>query len=190
MFVCSFVALPAQCGGIFVSIAADGSARYATAPLDATYRPLFHEAAVAHALTSSVDRELNAIVERVARRHKLAPSLIAAVARVESRFNPRAQSRKGAVGAMQVMPATAAQYGVSRGQLFDLETNIDTGARHLKELLARFKGNEALALAAYNAGEESVRRNGSRIPPYAETMLYVPSVLATAATATQKAQQP
>lgn len=77
---------------------------------------------------------------------------------------------------MQLMPATARQYGLI--DRFDAERNIDAGARHLKALLLRHGGNEALALAAYNAGEGAVARHGLRVPPFRETMLYVPRVLA------------
>jgi soluble lytic murein transglycosylase-like protein len=81
---------------------------------------------------------------------------------------------------MQLMPATAARYGVTDPG--DPAQNIDAGVRHLKDLLnVQHQGNVALALAAYNAGQGAVARHGGRIPPYRETMLYVPAVLAAAA---------
>lgn len=79
---------------------------------------------------------------------------------------------------MQLMPQTGAQYGVPHAALFDAKANIEAGVRHLKSLLEAHQGNVALALAAYNSGSGAVRRYGDRIPPYRETMLYVPAVLA------------
>lgn len=85
---------------------------------------------------------------------------------------------------MQLMPATAARYGLSGPDTWrDPERNIDAGARHLKDLLVQHQGNLALALAAYNAGPGAVARHRGRIPPYRETMLYVPAVLARFAAA-------
>lgn len=118
---------------------------------------------------------LEPLVERTARRHGLHPALLKAVIEVESGFNARARSPKGAMGLMQVMPATAARYGS-----FDLsspEQNMDVGARYLRDLLVMFQGNVRLAVAAYNAGEHAVIRNGRQIPPYQETMKYVPMVM-------------
>ena len=86
---------------------------------------------------------------------------------------------------MQLMPAVAARYGLGAPDAWrDAERNIDAGARHLKDLLARYEGNVPLALAAYNAGAGAVSRHRDRIPPYRETMLYVPAVLARSATFT------
>jgi soluble lytic murein transglycosylase-like protein len=84
-------------------------------------------------------------------------------------------SRKGALGLMQLMPATARRLGVR--DPFDPAQNIQAGARYLRELLTQFRGDLALALAAYNAGEAAVMRAGYRVPPYAETLAYVPRVL-------------
>jgi soluble lytic murein transglycosylase-like protein len=94
---------------------------------------------------------------------------------VESGFNARAVSRTGAVGLMQLMPATAARFGVANR--LEPRDNVNGGARYLKFLMARFGQNMRLALAAYNAGEEAVDRNGGQIPPFSETMAYVPRVL-------------
>jgi soluble lytic murein transglycosylase-like protein len=94
---------------------------------------------------------------------------------VESGFNPHAVSKKGAVGLMQLLPATARRYGVQN--MNDPEQNIRAGAHYLRDLLARFDSNLELALAAYNAGEEAVERYGRHVPPFRETMSYVPSVM-------------
>jgi soluble lytic murein transglycosylase-like protein len=98
---------------------------------------------------------------------------------VESRFREDARSPKGALGLMQVMPATGARYGAGTpAELMDPRTNIDVGVRHLRELMDRFPGRLDLALAAYNAGEDAVLRHGWRLPPYAETQRYVEQVIA------------
>ncbi|EHP44243.1 lytic transglycosylase [Cupriavidus basilensis OR16] len=116
------------------------------------------------------------IIDTISVRHGVDPALIKAIIDVESRFLRTARSSKGAVGVMQLMPATAQYYGLT--DPFDPSQNIEAGVLHLKSLLLRYNGNIALALAAYNAGAQSVFRNGKRIPPYRETMDYVPTVLA------------
>jgi len=107
-----------------------------------------------------------------AREHDLNPQLLAAVAEVESRFDPRAVSKKGARGLLQVMPATGRRLGVDPRDLFDPSTNLEVGARYLRQLVDRFGGDLALVLAAYNAGEGVVERFGG-VPPYRETQNYL-----------------
>jgi soluble lytic murein transglycosylase-like protein len=115
------------------------------------------------------------IIEHAAATAAVEPNLLRAVIVVESGFNSRAVSKRGAVGLMQLMPATAMRFGVSN--LYDPMENVHAGARYLKFLIDRFGHDLALALAAYNAGEEAVDRSGGRIPPYLETQAYVPRVL-------------
>lgn len=115
-------------------------------------------------------------IEHAARQTGLDPALIQAVAQVESAFNPSAQSPKGALGLMQLMPATAQRYGVTNP--LDPATNLLGGARYLSDLLRLFNDDLELALAAYNAGENAVMKYDNRIPPYRETQAYVPRVLA------------
>jgi soluble lytic murein transglycosylase-like protein len=120
------------------------------APLDVRYASLIHAAAAKH----GVDERL-----------------VAEIIAAESNFNSRAISRKRALGLMQLLPETAARYAVR--DVFNPEQNIDGGVHYLKDLLARYKNNVALALAAYNAGPERVDQYGRRVPPYLETMKYV-----------------
>lgn len=118
---------------------------------------------------------LDPLVQRIANSHGIQAALLKAIIEVESGFNARAVSPKGAVGLMQVMPATAARYG--NYDLYSPEQNIDVGARYLRDLLGMFGGDVRLAVAAYNAGENAVIRHGRRVPPYQETIKYVPMVL-------------
>lgn len=119
--------------------------------------------------------QFDSIIEKAAVSAAVEPNLLRAVIVVESGFNSRAVSKRGAVGLMQLMPATATRFGVSNP--YDPKQNVHAGARYLKFLIDRFGQDIRLALAAYNAGEEAVDRNGGRIPPFAETMAYVPRVL-------------
>lgn len=112
-------------------------------------------------------------IEMVSRDTGVDPTLIKAVALVESGFNARARSSKGAQGLMQLMPKTAKQYGVTN--LHDPYQNLTAGAKHLRGLLDQYDGNVTLALAAYNAGAGAVARYGG-IPAYAETQDYVKKV--------------
>ncbi len=114
------------------------------------------------------------LIHDAARRARVDPALIEAVALIESGFNERARSPKGALGLMQLMPATATRFGVT--DPFDPRQNLLGGARYLRELIDRFEALP-LALAAYNAGEGAVGRYNNSIPPYAETVKYVPAVL-------------
>jgi soluble lytic murein transglycosylase-like protein len=116
------------------------------------------------------------VIERVARATAMSPQLLHAVIAVESAYDARAVSPKGAQGLMQLTPATAQRFGV--GDPFDPSDNVRGGALYLKWLLQLFGGDLALALAAYNAGEHAVIRAGYRIPPFPETQRYVPRVLA------------
>lgn len=115
------------------------------------------------------------LVEDAARTYQVDPALLHAVISAESGYNSLAVSHKGAVGLMQLMPETARRYGVENS--FDPEQNIRGGTKYLSYLLQLFDNNLELAVAAYNAGEKAVIRNGYSIPPYRETLAYVPAVL-------------
>jgi soluble lytic murein transglycosylase-like protein len=112
-----------------------------------------------------------------AKATKVDAALIRAVISVESGYNPSARSRAGAVGLMQLMPATARRYGVKNR--LDPAQNIHGGARYLRDLKVKFDDNLQLVLAAYNAGEQTVMKYGRRIPPYRETVAFVPKVLSS-----------
>jgi len=112
------------------------------------------------------------IIERVAKEQNVDVKLVRAVIQVESAYNQRERSKKGAMGLMQLMPATARQYAV--GDPYDPASNIEAGIRHLRSLLDRLPMN--LAIAAYNAGEAAVQRFRG-VPPYPETRDYVQRVL-------------
>ena len=114
-------------------------------------------------------------VQAAAAETKVDAALIHAVIAVESGYNPSARSGAGAVGLMQLMPATAKRYGVKNR--LDPAQNIQGGARYLRDLKLMFGNNLPLVLAAYNAGENAVMRYGRRIPPYRETVAYVPKVM-------------
>ena len=125
--------------------------------------------------TEEMIRRYSAMVETASRTHGVESALVHAVISAESGYNPSAVSRAGARGIMQLMPDTARRFGVEN--IMDPAQNIHGGVKYLRELLTMFNGNKELALAAYNAGENAVIRNGNRIPPYAETAAYVPKVM-------------
>ena len=126
-------------------------------------------------LLKQAPAELLPLIHDTAKSNGLEPALLMAVISVESRYNPKAVSPKGAKGLMQLMPDTARRFGVE--DAFDVRQNLHGGARYLRDLMRRFNNNLELVLAAYNAGEQSVIRNGHKIPPYKETQNYVPAVL-------------
>jgi soluble lytic murein transglycosylase-like protein len=116
------------------------------------------------------------IIYDVAIRHSINPHLVAALIHVESSFNPRAVSRKGACGLMQLLPETARRFGLTKKKdLYDPKKNLEAGVRYLKWLANRFGGDTQKILAAYNAGEGAVQRFGG-IPPYQETQSYVQKI--------------
>ena len=113
------------------------------------------------------------LIDRVAREEGVDPALVRAVVAVESAHDPAAVSPKGAAGLMQLMPATAARFGLTPAERFDAAKNIRAGIRYLKVLSRLFGGDLDLILAGYNAGEGAVLKYGRRIPPYRETQTYV-----------------
>ena len=118
------------------------------------------------------------LIHASAQKHGVDERLVARVIAAESNFDPKAVSRKRALGLMQLLPETAARYAVMN--VFDPAQNIEAGTHYLKDLLARYSGNVRFALAAYNAGPEMVDRYGG-VPPFAETQNYVKRITASLA---------
>jgi soluble lytic murein transglycosylase-like protein len=167
---------------IYTYLDAQGMRHYTDIPDDRRYRLLVISPQDRTASGDRYDAQLlaravqyDSIIEHAAVSSALEANLLRAVIVVESGFNSHAVSKRGAVGLMQLMPATASRYGVSNP--YDAQQNVRAGARYLKFLIDRFGQNIRLALAAYNAGEDAVDRNGGQIPPFSETMAYVPRVL-------------
>ncbi|MNS03134.1 Membrane-bound lytic murein transglycosylase C precursor [compost metagenome] len=170
---------------VYKSENADGAISFSSQKNDATYS--IYLKGESNASLSTIRRTylkknngedeyvLNGLIQKYSEKHGVDAALIRAVIEVESQFNVHAVSSKGAIGLMQLMPATAQRYGVKDTK--DPAQNIEGGVKYMKDLLALHKGNIALALASYNAGEGSVFKYGRRIPPYKETMLYVPAVM-------------
>jgi soluble lytic murein transglycosylase-like protein len=169
------VVLSLRTGG---EIVIDASNIARVAPDEVPYpEPVVEQpAAVVAAVEPAADVPYGAIIDRVSAEQGVSAKLVRAVIQVESAYQERARSPKGAMGLMQLMPATARQYAVR--DPYDPASNIEAGIKHLKGLLQRLPSVN-LALAAYNAGEATVQRfNG--IPPYPETRSYVSRILALA----------
>lgn len=169
---------------IFFGHAADGTPAYSTTPFGRNQPPILvsprsvpRPASVTDDASAIGSRShTDVLIRQTCARYGVDVALIKAIIDVESGYIASARSPKGAVGLMQLMPATARQYGASDPA--DPTQNIEAGVRHIKALITEHQGNLALALAAYNAGTRSILRSGKRIPPYHETMEYVPLVLA------------
>lgn len=160
------------CADIYRYVDEDGVIHFSNVPTHFRYRLYISETKLDY--KSYFDRYDN-IISQAARKHDIDSSLIKAVIRAESDFDKYAISRKGAEGLMQLMPETAKDLAVR--DPFDPRENIQAGVRYLKRQLKNFQNDVALALAAYNAGENAVRRYGHRIPPYKETRTFVDRVL-------------
>ena len=150
-------------------------------PDDTRYRPLTPSAPARPSLPviskakAPKHRPYETLIDEAAQAFGVDPALVHAVISVESGYNARAVSKRGAAGLMQLMARTASRYGVS--DLFDPSQNVRAGTQHLQELLLLFGNDLELVLAAYNAGVHAVERHGRKIPPYPETLAYVPRVL-------------
>lgn len=166
-----FAAMKAEGDVIYRYVDEDGRTHFSNVPYDTRFRPWDEN------LRDDPEhnfRRLEGLIERISLRHRIDPDLVKAIIKIESNFDPWAVSCKGAMGLMQLMPATASRFGVD--DAWDPSQNIEGGARYLDFLLDRFDDNRELALAAYNAGEGAVSRyNG--IPPYPETQAYVRHVM-------------
>jgi len=169
----------AQAGGAFRLVDEEGVTHITDTPNDPRFRPIRGLSGTASGWLrvpegQSVGLVFAQEIRETAERYGVDATLVEAVIRVESAFNPWAVSRKGAQGLMQLMPQTANALGVRDS--FNPRQNIDGGVRHLRYLLDRYPGNIPFALAAYNAGEGAVDYYRG-IPPYPETQQYVQKVL-------------
>jgi len=158
-----------------------GTVHYSNVPSDPRYRLVIAsppgEADGKASLTVLLEksRAFTPAIERAARANGVDPALVRAVIVAESACDPKATSKRGARGLMQLMPETARAYGVRNA--FDPEQNIHAGTRYLRDLARRYENDWQLVLAAYNAGPEAVDARGGHIPPWKETLDYVPRVL-------------
>jgi len=168
-------------GEIYKYRGQDGSIHFTDRPMSGKYRLLWRSGKTksrggyGRAQMEANKTKFSPMIEKVAKELRLHPGLLHAMVRVESSYNPRALSRKGAQGLMQLMPETATRYGV--GDSYDPRQNLEGGARYLRDLLKEFEFDIRLALAAYNAGENAVKRYGNQIPPFPETVDYVAKVM-------------
>jgi len=169
-------------GGIYGYAAEDGSVHLSNIPDDDRYAPLILEKTVPLPVAAKPQpasapglADFLGLIDQAARGRRVDSALLQAVVAVESGYDSKALSSKGATGLMQLMPETASRYGIS--DLYDPAQNLDAGAQHLSYLLQRYHCDLSLALAAYNAGEGAVKRYRNNIPPYRETVAYVPKVL-------------
>jgi soluble lytic murein transglycosylase-like protein len=184
VFLVAVCAVPGlACADVYSFTDANGVAHFSNVPSDPRFQLLIAttgdtvEAGAKEKPVNWLARsaQYDGVIIGAAKAATIQAALVRAVIVVESGFNPRAVSKKGAVGLMQLQPATARRYGVKN--IYDPGENVRAGAHYLSDLLARFDSNMELALAAYNAGEDAVERYGRHVPPYRETMAYVPSVM-------------
>jgi soluble lytic murein transglycosylase len=158
---------------IYLYIDRDGTLHFTNTPTTKQYKVYMRETH-GRPKTSFNSTIYDDVIHEAAKRHGLSSSLIKALIHVESYFNPKAVSRKGAIGLMQIMPDNLQSLNIN--DPFDPWQNIMGGASYLKSMLERFRGDLPLALAAYNAGPTAVERYQD-IPPYPETVAYVKKVM-------------
>jgi len=168
-----FIAVPPLYADIYVYVDSQGVLHFTNVPTSSNYKIFIREKPDG-SMKSDVTRRYDRLITEAAERHGVAFSLLKAMIKIESDFNPRAISRAGAMGLMQIMPENIKRLNIT--DPFDPRENIMGGTRYLKQMIDRFKGKLPLALAAYNAGPNIVERY-QRIPPYTETEDYVEAVM-------------
>lgn len=178
--ICSLSLVPLiSSADIYKYTAPDGRVYYTDKPKHKYYKRLIRSKPYNYqqslAYYPQNKKKYSSLIKAAAAKHRLDPNLLHAVIYAESAYNASAVSSAGAVGLMQLMPATAKRYGVTNRH--DPAQNINGGARYLKDLLKLFNFNTRLAIAAYNAGEGAVKKYKNRIPPYPETQRYVKKVM-------------
>ncbi len=165
------------CAEVFFYRDKKGVMHFTNAPASEKYRPYFKEAYKYRVPAFTADtnpRQYRRFIDEASRVHGISSALLKAIIKVESDYNPRAVSRKGAKGLMQIMPENFAVCNINNP--YDPRQNIMGGTRFLKSLIERFDGDLTMAVAAYNAGAGAVERNNG-IPPFEETRNYVAKVL-------------
>jgi soluble lytic murein transglycosylase len=169
---------PAALAEIYKYTDERGVMHFSNMPNNSKYRPVGigkkNSISFGSSFRSFNDHQYDHIIRMLCREHQMDFSLVKAVIKAESAFNPRAVSRKGAQGLMQLMPGTARDLCVD--DPFDPYDNLQGGVRYLRQMLDTFNGNVTLAVAAYNAGPGAVQ-NSNTVPPYPETRMYVRRVL-------------
>jgi soluble lytic murein transglycosylase-like protein len=167
---------------IFAFTDAQGTVHYSNVPVDTRYQVVIetaHEGLTARTAPLGAllrkSAQFSKVIETAARASRLEPALVQAVMVAESGGDPNALSKRGARGLMQLMPATARLYGVRN--VFDPEQNVRAASQYLRDLTDRYQNDLELVLAAYNAGPAAVDLSGGKIPPFRETLDYVPRVL-------------
>ena len=173
VFICSFIGINSGIADIYKYIDSNGVLHFTNAPTSSNYR-LYIKERPAIPLQVNSTGKYEPIISAASKRHGISAHLLNAIIKVESDYNPRAVSRKGAKGLMQIMPETMKALNIAN--VFDPWENIMGGARYFKQLFNRYEGKLPLALAAYNAGPGVVDRFGS-IPPLRETEAYVEKVI-------------
>ena len=169
----TFFVTPAALADIYVYIDHEGTLHFTNTPTSSNYKVYLRET---YSRPKSAYRgaSYDDVISEAAKRHGLSSSLLKALIHVESYFNPKAVSKKGALGLMQIMPENLSALNIN--DPYDPWENIMGGASYLKSMLERFRGELPLALAAYNAGPTAVERYKD-IPPYPETEAYVKKVM-------------
>jgi soluble lytic murein transglycosylase len=168
-----FIAVPPLYADIYVYVDSKGVLHFTNVPTSSNYKIYIREKPD-RSRNSDVTRRYDQIITEAAKRHGVSFSLLKAMIKIESDFNPRAISKAGAMGLMQIMPDNIKELKIK--DPFDPRENIMGGTRYLKQMMDRFNGKLPLALAAYNAGPNIVERY-QRIPPFTETENYVEAVM-------------
>jgi soluble lytic murein transglycosylase-like protein len=168
-----FFVMPGASADIYLYVDSSGVMHFTNTPTSDNYK-VYMRVAPKRSMPSANAASYDDVIAEAAKRHNLSSSLIKALIHVESYFNPKAVSRKGALGLMQIMPQNLAALNIS--DPFDPWENVMGGAAYLKSMIERFSGQLPLALAAYNAGPAAVEQYND-IPPYPETMDYVTKVM-------------
>ncbi|MEO1889053.1 MAG: lytic transglycosylase domain-containing protein [Cycloclasticus sp.] len=178
LVVCLLLIISTAQADLYKKIDANGRIFYTDRPEGNGYRLIMRtpkKGTVAYKKFQQNRRTLTPLIRKQARQYKVDPALVMAVIHAESAYDQHAISRAGAVGLMQLMPATAKRFGVNNRN--DASQNIQGGVRYLRHLLELFEFDIKLTLAAYNAGESAVAKYGNTIPPYPETQKYVKTVI-------------